>query len=223
MNTFIFDLYNTLISIKTDEHAKRAWTPVVEFFKANGMKTDEERLCYEFDRYWKLFSERAAAEHKFQFPECDCVTQFESMARCVGGRLSREKATEALRIFRRASTEWLRPFDGARALLDELRAKGKGVYLLSNAQAAFTYDEISECGFDGAFDGMLISSEHGCRKPDPAYFEILFDKYGLDKKSAVMIGDDGWSDIQGATRFGIESLWVPDGAAAHYDEIMQLL
>ncbi len=220
MKNYIFDLYNTLIDVKTDEHCKKAWTPVGEYFAAHGIKTDEKRLCYEFDRYWKLFNERAAAEHKFLFPECDCVTQFESMARSVGGRLSREAATEALRIFRRASIERLTPFDGARALLDELKAMGKNVYLLSNAQAAFTYDEIKECGLDGAFDGMLISSEHGCRKPDPAYFGRLFDKYGLEKNESVMIGDDRTSDIEGANRFGIASVWVPGGAAAHRDEIL---
>lgn len=223
MDTFIFDLYNTLIDVKSDEHTKRAWTPVVEYFKTRGIKTDEKRLCYEYDRYWKLFNERAVAERKYLFPECDCVTQFESIARCVGGRLSSEHAAEALRIFRRASIERLRPFDGARALLDELKAKGKGVYLLSNAQAAFTYDEIKECGLDGAFDGMLISSEHGCRKPDPAYFEILFDRFGLDKKTSVMIGDDRTSDVEGASRFGIQSVWVPGGAAAHRDEIIALI
>ena len=48
MKNYIFDLYNTLIDVKTDEHCKKAWTPVGEYFAAHGIKTDEKRLCYEF-------------------------------------------------------------------------------------------------------------------------------------------------------------------------------
>lgn len=223
MKNFIFDLYNTLIEADTDEHCEQTWTPVVAYFGAHGIKTDWRRLMDEFDRYWKLFNERAAAEKKFLFPECDCVTQFESIARSVGGKLTREQAAEALCIMRRASRRVLRPFDGAKELLVELRSRGANTYLLSNAQAAFTRDEIKECGLQGAFDGMLLSSEHGCRKPDPAYFEILFDKFDLDKSESVMIGDDKSSDIAGAERFGIASVWTPGGAAAHADEILALL
>lgn len=223
MKNFIFDLYNTLIEVHTDEHCEETWAPVVEYFAAHGIKTEWRRLMDEFDKYWKLFNERALAEHKFLFPECDCVTQFESIARSVGGKLTRKQAEEALCIMRKASTRVLRPFDGAKELLTELRSRGAYTYLLSNAQAAFTRDEIKACGLWGAFDGVLLSSEHGCRKPDPAFFGILFDTYGLEKAESVMIGDDRSSDISGAERFGIASVWAPGGAAAHRDEIVALL
>lgn len=223
MKTFIFDLYNTLISVKTDEHCEKAWQPVVEFFAAHGMKTDWNRLMVEYDRYAKLFNERAAAERKFLFPEIDCISQFESIARSVGGRLSRADAAKALCIMRRASIEWLELFDGTLELLDELHARGAKVYLLSNAQAVFTAGEIAEVGLTDKFDGTLLSSDYGVRKPDPAFYELLFDKYNLDKSDAVMVGDDRSTDISGAERFGIQGVWVPGGAAAHKDELFAVL
>lgn len=222
MKTFIFDLYNTLIDVHTDEHCAEAWTPVVEFFGAHRIKTDWKRLCAEFDRYFKLFNERALAERRFLFPECDCVTQFESIARSVGGRLSREDAATALRLMRKGSIKRLRLFDGTTELLDGLRARGAKLYLLSNAQAAFTVDEIKETGLYDKFDGILLSSDCGCRKPDPAFFEMLFDKYDLDKSDAVMIGDDRTSDMAGAERFGIASFWAGGGAASYSAELFAM-
>ncbi len=221
MKAFIFDLYNTLIDVKTDEHCEKAWSPVVDFFRTRGIVTDSARLMSVFDGYWTRFNAKKRGE--YQYPECDCVAQFVDIARSVGGKLSRTDAATALRIMRRASIERLRLFDGTLELLDELKRNGAGVYLLSNAQAAFTYDEIAECGLMGKFDGMLLSSEHGCRKPDPEFFRILFDKFAIDKNNAVMIGDDKFADGEGAAKVGIGYVWAGGGAAAHAREITELL
>lgn len=224
MKNFIFDLYNTLIDIRTDEHRQSTWSPVVEYFKAHGMRrVSEQSLCADYDKYWKLYLERATVERQYSYPECDAVAIFESMARAAGGRLTREQAAEALRLMRGASVVHKRLFDGTKELLAELRARGARLYLLSNAQAAFTYDEIAECGLKNEFDGVLISSECGCRKPDYAFFEALFDKYGLDKASSVMVGDDTENDVRGAEKFGIAAVWAGGGAAAHGKELLDLI
>lgn len=222
MKAFIFDLYNTLIDTRTDEHCEKAWAPVVEFLAERGVKTDWRRLCAEFDAYWDNFNRSRAAASEYEYPECDCVSQFESIAKSVGGAITRADAAQALRIMRRASIVRLRLFDGTLELLDGLHSRGAKVYLLSNAQAAFTYDEIAECGLTDAFDGVLISSECGVRKPDPAFFGMLFDKYGIDKRTAVMVGDDKENDVGGAEGFGIKGVWAPGGAAAHADELYAL-
>lgn len=222
MNTFIFDLYNTLIDIRTDEHRLETWEGVAEFFATYGIKADTERLADAYERVWREQLEIKRAEKKFLYPEGDIVTVFEEMAKSFGGELPTDAATEAARIMRRASKVWLRPFDGVLELFAKLRAFGAKIYLLSNAQAAFTYGEIEECGLIDKFDGMLISSEHGCRKPDPAYFQILFDKFGLDKDKSVMVGDDKESDGKGAKAFGIKYLWTPGGAAKFTEKLVKL-
>ncbi len=223
MDTFIFDLYNTLIDIRTEERRKSTWTPVVEYFAAHGIvRVDERTLYADYGRYWKLFLERAEAEGVYRYPECDAVAVFESMARAAGGRLTREQAAEALGIMRRASMVRMRLFDGTMELLNKLKRSGAKLYLLSNAQAAFTYGEIDVFGLTEYLDGILLSSECGCRKPDKAFFEMLFDKYDIDKASAVMVGDDMENDIRGAENFGIRGVWADGGAAAHRDELSEL-
>lgn len=219
----MFDLYNTLIEIETDEHREQTWAPVVEFFGARGINTDWKTLCDGYDKYWKLYLERAVAERVYSYPECDEVAIFESIARGIRGKLSELDAVLACLLMHRSAVIRMRLFDGTSELLRSLKARGAKVYLLSNAQSVVARSNMSECGLDEKlFDGIMISSEAGVRKPDSAFFEMLFDKYGIDKASAVMIGDDKDSDIRGANAFGIESIWAGGGASAHAEEILAM-
>ncbi|MCM1367934.1 MAG: HAD family hydrolase [Roseburia sp.] len=223
MKSFIFDLYNTLIDVRTDEHCERAWAPVVSFLAERGISVDWRKLCAEFDLYWKIFGAEAVSESEYEYPECDCVEQFKYIARQFGCDLPRSDAATMLCRMRKSSIEWLRLFDGTIELLDGLHARGAKTYLLSNAQAAFTLDEIKEVGLDGKFDGVLLSSDCGVRKPDKAFFGMLFDKYGIKKYDAVMVGDDKENDVGGAKKFGIKGVWVPGGAAKYADELYALV
>ena len=221
-NTFIFDLYNTLIDVRTDEHCEAAWSPVVEYFKTLGIDSEWTRLCDLFGEYWRLFNENAK-HGKYDYPECDCVDQLQYIAKNVGGDITREQAAKALCIMRTGSRIRLRLFDGTLEMLNTLRSRGAKLYLLSNAQAVFTVKEIAEVGLSGAFDGVLLSSDCDVRKPDRAFYGMLFDKFGLDKPSAVMVGDDLVSDGEGAKNFGIDYVYAGGGAASHADELYQLL
>ena len=58
------------------------------------------------------------------------------------------------------------------------------------------------------FDGILLSSEHGCKKPDRCFFQKLINMYRIRPESAVMIGNDGICDIQGAKAAGLAALYV---------------
>ncbi len=221
MKNFIFDLYNTLIEVRTDEHREETWLPVVKYFADRGIPVSDWKILERFFvEYWDEFN--AQKSGKYAYPECDCVDQFVCIAKKAGGKLSRKKAAEALCIMRKASTETLRLFDGTLELFAELKKRGAKLYLLSNAQAAFTYDEIDSCGLKGAFDGMLLSSECGCRKPDPEFFGMLFDRFGLSKDRSVMVGDDRISDGKGAADFGIAYVYAGGGAVAVADELIRL-
>ena len=85
---------------------------------------------------------------------------------------------------------------------------GKSVYLLSNAQEMFTAYELKYLGLYDKFDGILLSSLEGCRKPDTQFFNILLERYGLDKETSIMIGNDPTSDIEGAYQTGMRSVYI---------------
>lgn len=56
-------------------------------------------------------------------------------------------------------------------------------------------------------DGVFISQEMGVGKPERAYFDQVLKALGARAETAVMVGDDLLSDIQGAINAGIDSIW----------------
>lgn len=106
------------------------------------------------------------------------------------------------------STKFIRLYDGVIDFLESLKAKGKNVYLLSNAQRGFTRPELRYLGIEKYFDGILISSEEGYKKPGSKFYQRLLDRYHLNPKESIMIGNDSVSDIQGAYDMGMDSLYI---------------
>ena len=110
--------------------------------------------------------------------------------------------------FRALSREYLRVYPGVKETLAELRRRGKRVYLLSNAQRDFTCPELEMLGLTRLFDGILISSVEGVKKPSKLFFDRLLARYGLDPKKCLMVGNEEKSDILGAIRAGMDSLYI---------------
>jgi ribonucleotide monophosphatase NagD (HAD superfamily) len=58
------------------------------------------------------------------------------------------------------------------------------------------------------FDQIVISGDFGKGKPDPSIFEHALSLMGLNKEEVLMVGDNLMTDILGANRAGIKSIWV---------------
>ncbi|SDO12356.1 HAD family hydrolase [Alkalicoccus daliensis] len=99
-------------------------------------------------------------------------------------------------------------FDEAFDVLDQLKGKVTLVLLtngspqLQNTKLTIT-PEIAPY-----FDHVIISGEFGKGKPDPAIFEHALKVSGASKESTWMIGDNPKTDILGANRAGITSIWL---------------
>ncbi|MBT2757168.1 HAD family hydrolase [Mesobacillus foraminis] len=58
------------------------------------------------------------------------------------------------------------------------------------------------------FDEIVISGDFGRGKPDPGIFEHALSLLSLQKEEAIMVGDNLMTDILGANRAGIKSVWI---------------
>lgn len=58
------------------------------------------------------------------------------------------------------------------------------------------------------FDHVVISGAFGKGKPDPSIFEHALSLLGITADEALMVGDNLMTDILGANRAGIPSVWV---------------
>ena len=119
-----------------------------------------------------------------------------------------ELGFHAAQLFRIASTEYLRLYPQAVQALEALRARGCRLWLLSNAQRAFTAYELRALGLTDKFDGIYLSSDYQCRKPDVRFFRALLEGEKLDPADCLMIGNDRETDIAGARNAGLSTLYM---------------
>lgn len=206
----IFDLYGTLVDIHTDERSPRLWVRMAEVYRRNGAAYRPGELR---DAYFRLVRELEGGDPPRQaaheaHPEIQIGQVFQRLYREKGAEADQALADRTGLAFRRHSTEYLRLYDGAAELLHALRSRGRGVWLLSNAQSLFTRQELERLGLNGLFDGIYLSSDYGCKKPDPRFFRVLLQERGIDPETAVMVGNDGACDIEGARAVGLSTIYV---------------
>jgi putative hydrolase of the HAD superfamily len=208
----IFDLYGTLVDIRTDEEPASFWRWLAERYRTAGADYEPEALK---ERYRELVAEgeaRIAEESGVAYPEIRLEDVFVALANGhADGIWIRETALQ----FRERSRDRLAVYPGAAELLKALRESGKRVYLLSNAQACFTLKELEQCGLADAFDDIRISSDCGMKKPEPRFLAGLMAAHGMDPAETVMIGNDWRSDMAVAAANGIFGIHVnSDGYTA---------
>ena len=55
---------------------------------------------------------------------------------------------------------------------------------------------------------MVISHEVGIEKPHPGIFKRALERAGVPPALVLMVGDQYYSDVQGALAVGIQPLWL---------------
>lgn len=210
-DTCIFDLYGTLVDIRTDENKRELWNRLALFYAFYGAGYTPDELHQAYNCLTAKMSAGKGGIRKDAhetYPEIRIEEVFQELFRKKGADADEALARHAGQFFRILSMKYLKLYDGTEEMLSALRDAGKKIYLLSNAQKIFTEYEMNALGITPYFDGIFISSEHGCKKPDVRFFEKLIRMYGIDTHRAVMVGNDGVCDIEGAKGAGLATLYV---------------
>ncbi|MGI5976311.1 MAG: HAD family hydrolase [Candidatus Limivicinus sp.] len=98
--------------------------------------------------------------------------------------------------------EWpICPMPGMEELIRELKEKGYGIYLLSNANIELR-EHFHKLPAADCFDGIFVSSEHKLLKPQHEIYEKFLSSFSLEAGECFFI-DDGPANIEGAEETGI--------------------
>lgn len=206
---YLFDLYGTLADIHTDEEKPDLWEKLSLFLAMKDVYYEPKKLMNRYVTLVKQQEQKLIKENpSLAAPEIDIAPVFSQFFTDQGKEASSMEIADLARIFRCLSLEHLYLFDGVIDLMNKLKANHKKVYLLSNAQALFTRPELSLLKLVSYFDGILLSSEAGVKKPDPAFYNALLDKYHLKAEESVMIGNDDIADCHGAAGVGLDSAYL---------------
>ena len=98
--------------------------------------------------------------------------------------------------------EPLIPIDGMYELVEELKEKGYGIYLLSNASYR-QHDYWPRIAASKFFDGTLISADVHAVKPQPEIYNLCLEKFGLKAEESFFIDDVG-ANVEGAVNCGLQ-------------------
>lgn len=103
-----------------------------------------------------------------------------------------------------------------RELLEKLHEKCR-VYVVTNGDTYAQESRIARSGLAHLFDGVFISEQLGCRKPEKVFFDRVFSIIGDGCRSrAILVGDSLSSDMQGGRNAGIATCYY--GRAENADD-----
>ena len=94
-----------------------------------------------------------------------------------------------------------------RELLEALHGKCR-VYVVTNGDTFAQESRIARSGLAHLFDGVFISEQLGCRKPEKVFFDRVFSIIGDELRNrAILVGDSLSSDMQGGRNAGIATCY----------------
>lgn len=203
----VFDLYGTLVDIHTDEN-DLVWEKTAVYFGFYGAHYTGAELKSAFCDAMSAREAKAGQSYEC-FPDIPFETVMSELFTAKGVQKNADLlGIGAAQLFRIASMEYIRIYPKVREALALLRERGYRLWLLSNAQRIFTEFELRHLGLGSEFDGVYLSSDYGCRKPDGRFFRALIDEQGLEPSKCLMIGNDRQTDIAGAKAAGFATLYM---------------
>jgi len=165
------------------------------------------------------------------------MTHSRRLADPVTVDLPKELSDPGLPLFlaqlqRSLSRRRLRPYDRVAEVLTELRTRYR-LGIVSDAQWAYARHELTESGLSGFFEIVVVSGDHGFRKPDPRLYQIALDALGSTPSRTIFVGNDMHRDIFGPAQMGMKTIFtptrfgdkefpgaVPDYVARRFDDVV---
>jgi len=206
----IFDCYQTLIDIHTDEHSLETYKFLSSWLVYQGVKISPEKL---WDTYMHKVREKMYSSSE-RYPEIRIEEIFAEICRENSVWKINEKnlGVETSRVFRAASIRKLKLFPQTIKLIDQFIHVPKCI--ISNGQRVFSELELRSLGIYDYFEFVIFSSDVGYSKPDPRLFMVALKRLGLElePKCVMSIGDSYENDIIPARKLGmcampIEEAW----------------
>ena len=216
---YVFDLYGTLMDIHTDESDPKIWEKLAFFYGCYDARYTGEELKAAYERLVCGKEKEMASEMLEEgkenpryaheaFPELEITDVFQKLFAEKGVEADEVLAVHAGQFFRILTLDYVRYYPGTVEMLASLKEKGKKVYLLSNAQRIFTEYELHALDMAKYFDGIMISSDYGTKKPDPRFFDLMYENYGIGPEGTLFVGNDSTTDIAGAKGAGMDTYYV---------------
>jgi putative hydrolase of the HAD superfamily len=201
-----FDVNGTLIEIRTDDESDDAFRAVGHFLTYQGVDLRRHQIR-------DLYVERLKAQQREsgeQYPEFDGPRIWGSIVDDHASAFTRAIAPERLiqlpltlsEIYRGVTRRKLKLYPHVRSTLRILRER-MPLGIVTDGQSSYARGELHKVGLMEFFDPIVVSGDHGFRKPDRRLFQLALDGMGIPAENALYVGNDMHRDIYGAREIGM--------------------
>lgn len=197
ISTVLFDIYGTLVDIKTNEHREDAFEALSQFLEYRRVFISGKELK---ELYFAQINLQFARSRE-KYPEVDVARAFGHVFRDHGGSTDRYLTMIVTQLYRSLTREHLSLYDDTFWTLNEF-SKRYRMGIITDAQRLFCNPELRTLRLEDFFDATVISSDYGFRKPDPRLFHIALAALDASASEAVYIGNNYQTDIMGAKAAG---------------------
>ncbi len=200
-----FDLFNTLITVEPPA-LYEAISRLTASLRQSGFPIDGESFAREHRKAAIHFleeSRRSGRETHNRFWISHALQELGCWVSPDDPRISR-----GVEAYFSAFLPHSHLVPGTLEMLRTLRGRYR-LGLLSNfTHAPAAWEIIEGLGLAPFFDVVVISGEEGYRKPHPRIFQRFMEGFGVEGERILFVGDDLYSDVQGAKQSGIHPVWT---------------
>jgi putative hydrolase of the HAD superfamily len=210
----VFDVNGTLVRILTDEGMEQIFRSAAHFLTYQGIDLHRDQVRELYFRTLRKQQRTSPEEH----PEFDAVGIWRSIIDRNATAFTRTLPAaklEQLPLFlaelsRGISRKRLGLYPHVREVLDVLRERYP-LAVVTDAQSAYARGELHKVGLLDYFDPIVVSGDHGYRKPDRRLFRFALDGMGMAAENALYVGNDMHRDIFGAQQAGMPTVMFESG------------
>jgi putative hydrolase of the HAD superfamily len=199
IDAVLFDWGDTLFRSAFDDSILLAgWQAGLAAIGRNGLPSHAEAAARFRDEYLPRISADA-------LDEVDYGALIEELLGSFGVELTADELERFLEAEHLQEIPARLDSDYAHALLDELRARGLALGLVSNVcdPPQLVEADLVWMGLDRRLDTAVFSSRVGKRKPHPAIFEAALEALGVEAERTLFVGDRRYEDVGGAKALGM--------------------
>ena len=201
-----FDLFETLVDLEVLSHSMFVKS-LFESITQGGLKVDFPELKKTYEYVHNKYRQLRYSSHK-EFGNNVWISETLSSL----GHVFDPEHSLILKIVEGQ----FKPFEnrihlinGAKDVLNIASKKYKVGLITNFTHAPFVHSILRRNNLDQYFNIKLISHEERIRKPHPQIFKTAINRLGVTAKEAVMVGDNPYDDIYGASLLGLTTIWIP--------------
>jgi putative hydrolase of the HAD superfamily len=204
-----FDANGTLVKILTEDGMEEIFRAAAHFLTYQGIDLCRDQVR---DLYFRFMAEQRDASPE-EHPEFDAVgiwhriiTEHQTaFTRALPAAKLEQMPLFLAEMYRGISRRRLGLYPYAREVLDALRERYP-LALVTDAQSTYARGELHRVGLLGYFDPIVVSGDHGYRKPDRRLFQAALDGMNVAAGKAMYVGNDMHRDIFGAREAGLTTV-----------------